>query len=306
MAQIIVTGGSGFLGKQLCRELVLAGHSVLNIDLRENQEQQTILADVRDASAMLASIRDADAVFHLASLIEAGESVLQPQKYIDWNISGTLNVLEAMRVNGIKHFLFSSSAAIYGDPISTPIAEDDRTLPVNPYGMTKLGMEALLSSYVKAFGFTGTALRYFNLYGPEEHHMPETHAIPRFIAQMQEGQPVSVYGDGGHIRDFIYIQDVVDAHLVALQYSFDHYGQYHYFNISTGIGETVGRIVEKLASLLQVRALVDHQPERAGDPRVLLADPSKAQAILGWHAQVALDDGLEKTVQYFQKHPISL
>lgn len=301
MAKIIVTGGSGFLGRHLCRALTKAGHAVRNIDLHPNSEVETTIADVCDQDAMVALLKDADAVFHLASLIEAGESVQKPQKYVDWNISGTVNVLEAMRQNNIKHFLFSSSAAIYGDPLHSPIKEDDRTLPVNPYGMTKLAMEGLLSSYVKSFGFTGTALRYFNLYGPEEHHQPETHAIPRFIAQMQAHQPVTVYGDGGHVRDFIYIADVVKAHLIALQYSFDHYGAYHYWNISTGEGETVLGVLKKLASIIGVTPNISFLPERPGDPRVLLADPTKANSILGWQAETKLDTGLQDTVAYFSQ-----
>lgn len=301
MARIIVTGSSGFLGQALVPALEQAGHTVIKVDRRPDKSGDTIVADVRELDSMLDIITDADAVFHLASLIEAGESVKEPQKFIDWNISGTLNVLEAMRSNNVKHFLFSSSAAIYGDPIKIPIQEDDRTMPVNPYGMTKLAMEALLSSYVKAHGFTGTALRYFNLYGPKEHHEPETHGIPRFIDQMLHNQEITQYGDGQHLRDFIYIDDVVSAHLSALQYSFDNYGKYHYFNISTGRGATVREIIDQLGKLLQITPKVTELPERPGDPRQLLADPTKANTLLGWQAQVTLETGLKNTVEYFKK-----
>ncbi|MCA9369306.1 UDP-glucose 4-epimerase, partial [Candidatus Woesebacteria bacterium] len=158
--RIIVTGGSGFLGTHLLRALVAEGYEVKNIDLRQSKEFDTVVADVQDKERMLVEITDAEAVFHLASLIEAGESVKEPQKFIDYNIDGTLSVLDAMKANGISTFLFSSSAAVYGEPIRVPIQEDDRTMPINPYGMTKLAMEALLSSYVQAHGFTGVALRY--------------------------------------------------------------------------------------------------------------------------------------------------
>lgn len=296
MARIIVTGGSGFLGKHLIRALLAHGHLVTNIDLKPHPNFPTLQLNVLDKEAMFSHLREADAVFHLASLIEAGESVREPAKYLEWNVLGTINVLEAMRQNGIHHFLFSSSAAIYGDPLRTPIQEDDRTLPVNPYGMTKLAMEGLLSSYVKSFGMTGTALRYFNLYGPGEDHQPETHAIPRFIDQLKNNQALTVYGNGSHVRDFIFIDDVVKAHLVALEFSFAHPGQYHYFNISTGVGETVAGVIERLAKIMNLEPKIDNLPERPGDPQTLLADPTKAKNILNWQAQVSLEEGLQKTV----------
>ncbi|MBU0978234.1 NAD-dependent epimerase/dehydratase family protein, partial [Patescibacteria group bacterium] len=139
--KIIVTGGSGFLGRHLLRALTQAGHQIKNIDLVINPEFATIQADVRNRDLMTDLIKDADAVFHLASLIEAGESVQEPQKYLETNVIGTLNVLEAMTKNKIRNFIFSSSAAIYGEPLRVPIKEDDRTLPISPYGVTKLAME---------------------------------------------------------------------------------------------------------------------------------------------------------------------
>jgi UDP-glucose 4-epimerase len=301
MSKIIITGGAGFLGHHLCRALANAGHELKVIDLKENPEFPTIVADIRDAAAMKEHIRDADSVFHLAALIEAGESVKFPQRFVDSNITATVNILEAMRANNITKFIFSSSAAIYGDPIKTPIQEDDRTLPVNPYGMTKLAMEGLVSSYVKSYGFSGMALRYFNLYGPEEQHQPETHAIPRFIEQIKTDQPISMYGDGEFVRDFIYIDDVVFAHLKALALLEAQPLQYHYCNLSSGQGYTVKQIVEKLGNIMQKQPAIDWQPERPGDPRVLVADPTKGQQLLQWSAEVNLDEGLLRTVEYFSR-----
>ncbi len=298
---IIVTGGSGFLGRHLLRALSAAGHQVKNIDLKENPEFPTTIADVRDQERMLAEVKNADAVFHLASLIEAGESVKEPAKFIDYNINGTLNILEAMRQNNIKTFLFSSSAAIYGEPLKTPIKEDDRYLPINPYGMTKLAMEGLLASYVKAHGFTGVALRYFNLYGPEEHHIPETHAIPRFIEQIKNEQEVTVWGDGQHQRDFVYVLDIVEAHLKALNYALKHPQQYHYFNLSGANATKVIDVIKILEKLIAKKAIIKHFPDRPGDPRVLIADDSKAKKELNWQAQVKIEEGLKKTVEYFAK-----
>lgn len=302
MANVIVTGGSGFLGHHLCRALMAAGHSVKNIDLRPNAEVPTVIADICDSERMMQEVRNAEVVIHLAALIEAGESVKFPQKFVDVNISGTVNILEAMRVNGIKTFIFSSSAAVYGEPLRTPIKEDDRTIPINPYGMTKLAMEALVSSYVNTFQMTGIGLRYFNLYGTEEHHQPESHAIPRFIDQIRTGQEVTVWGGGEHQRDFIYISDVVDGHLKAMALALKEPEKYHYFNLSTSNPTSVAQVIEKLEELIGIKANIHHFPNRPGDPLVLVADATKAKEILGWEAKVQINEGLRQTVEYFLAH----
>lgn len=300
--KIIVTGGSGFLGTHLLRALDAAGYEVKNIDLRPSKDYETVLADVQDTQKMLEEIKDADAVFHLASLIEAGESVKDPQKYVDYNIDGTISVLEAMRQNGISTFLFSSSAAVYGEPQHIPIKEDDRTMPINPYGMTKLAMEALLSSYVQAHGFTGVALRYFNLYGPEEHHEPESHAMPRFIKQIYQDKEVTVWGSGEHLRDYIHISDIVDAHLKALTYAWENPDKYHYFNLSTEKPSSVLDIVRIVEAAMGKKANIKHFPERPGDPLKLYADASKARRELGWEAKVDIEEGVKGVVEYFMNY----
>ncbi len=297
--RILVTGGSGFLGTHLLRALVEQGHSVKNIDLRESKEFPTIISDVRDAEKMEAEIKDVDLVFHLASLIEAGESVKFPQKFVDYNISGTVSVLEAMRKNNVPTFIFSSSAAIYGEPKTIPITEDDRTLPINPYGMTKLAMEGLISSYVASFGMTGVALRYFNLYGPEEHHEPETHALPRFIEQIYSDQEVTVWGNGGHLRDYIHIRDIVAGHLSAISFSSEHQSKYHYFNLSTEKPASVLDLVSAIEKCLGKKARVVNHPDRPGDPRQLYASAQKAHEQMGWKAEISLEDGIAETVRYF-------
>ncbi|MBU0579251.1 NAD-dependent epimerase/dehydratase family protein, partial [Patescibacteria group bacterium] len=246
-------------------------------------------------------ITNADIVFHLASLIEAGESVEKPEKYIDYNINGTLSVLEAMRLNGVKTFIFSSSAAIYGEPIQVPIKEDDRTLPINPYGMTKLAMEALLRSYVEAHDFTGVALRYFNLYGSEEHHEPETHAIPRFIEQIYNNREVTVWGDGSHQRDYVYISDIVEAHLQALELVAKNPQKYHYMNLSTENPSSVMEVIQIIEQAMNKKAMIKHHDPRPGDPLRLSADATKAREILNWQSKTDLATGLKQTVDYFVK-----
>lgn len=299
--KIIVTGGSGFLGTHMIRALREAGHEVKNIDLKQSRDAnvETTIADIRNKDQMIQEIKDAEAVFHFAGLIEAGASVDRPQEYIDTNISGTLSVLEAMKHNNIRTIIFSSSAAIYGEPINIPIKEDDRTLPINPYGMNKLAMEGLINSFVESHGFTGVALRYFNLYGPEEHHEPETHAMPRFIQQVYRGEEVTIYGSGEHQRDYVHIRDIVDAHLKALDYALANPKAYHYMNLSTEKPSTVLEIAQLVSTAMNKEAKLSHMPARPGDPLVLYADASKAKELLGWQSQVNLEEGIEETVQYF-------
>jgi UDP-glucose 4-epimerase len=295
--RILITGGSGFLGVNLFKALTEEGHQVVNLDKRSSTEIPTEVGDVLDQAFIERHMAGVEAVFHLASHIEAGESVLEPKRYIENNVLGTLSVLEAMRVHGVKKFLFSSSAAIYGEPIRTPIKEDDRTLPINPYGMTKLAMEGLVSSYAYSYGFTGVALRYFNLYGPGEKHEPETHAIPRFIAQMKGDQEVTVWGDGSNRRDFIYIDDVVRAHLAALQLP----QGYHYINLSGKNATSVMEVIHLLEKIMGKQAKIKQHPPRPGDPIELFADASKAKEVLGWEPAVSLEEGLRKTVEYFRE-----
>ncbi|HKY73787.1 MAG TPA: NAD-dependent epimerase/dehydratase family protein [Patescibacteria group bacterium] len=294
--RILVTGGSGFLGKHLCRALVATGHSVINIDKRTFDEVETVVGDVMDQSLIERHMPGIEAVFHLASYIEAGESVEHPKKYLENNVLGTLSVLEAMRIHNVKKFLFSSSAAIYGEPLRTPIKEDDRTIPINPYGTTKLAMEGLVSSYAYSYGFTGVALRYFNLYGPGEDHQPETHAIPRFIHQIESGDDVTVWGDGNNRRDYVYIDDVVRAHLLAL----DLPQGYHYMNLSGKNATSVLDIVQTLEHIMRKKANLKHFSARPGDPVELFADASKAKEVLGWEPQMSLEEGLSKTVEWFR------
>jgi UDP-glucose 4-epimerase len=307
--KIVVTGGSGFLGHHLIKALLEAGYEVKNIDLKEFPQHdsvkdlkvRTVIGDVRDLKLMEKELAGADLVFHLASLIEAGESVKHPGKFVDYNVVGMLHVLEAMRTNKVKNFIFSSSAAVYGEPVQVPIKEDDRTIPINPYGMTKLAMEGLLSSYVSSFRFSGVALRYFNLYGTEEHHVPETHAIPRFIEQIYQDQEVTVWGSGEHQRDYIHIRDIVDAHLKAIKLVEEKPQEYHYLNLSTEQPASVLELVKIIEQAMSKKANVKHFPPRPGDPLLLYADASKARATLGWEPQVKLEDGLKEVVEYFLK-----
>ncbi len=294
---ILVTGGAGFLGTHLCRALKTAGHKVRVMDFNTNPEFETVVGDVRDTALLGKALDGVEAVFHLASHIEAGESVTSPYKYADNNILGTIVLMEEMRKKDIKQFIFSSSAAVYGEPIRVPIFEDDRTMPINPYGMTKLAMEGLASSYSSSFGFTCVALRYFNLYGPGENHDPETHAIPRFIRQIEDGEEVTVWGSGEHKRDYVYVSDIVEAHIKALGLE---RGKYHYLNLSGKNATSTLELITKLGEIMGKQPKVAHKDARPGDPVLLFADGSKAKAILNWESTTELSNGLTETVGWFR------
>lgn len=295
---ILVTGGAGFLGKHLCRALANAGHVVTVLDKKRNEEFETVIGDIKDAAVVAKTLEGIDAVFHLASFIEAGESVVEPYKYTDNNVLGTVVLLEEMRKKNVKTFIFSSSAAVYGEPLRVPILEDDRTMPINPYGMTKLAMEALASSYSYSFGFTCVALRYFNLYGPEENHEPETHAIPRFISQIEKGDEVTVWGSGEHKRDFVYVHDIVEAHLKALDLPPE---KFHYMNLSGKNATSVIDVIHMLETIMGKKATIAYKDARPGDPLLLYADGTKARELLAWEAATDLEDGLTTTVEWFRK-----
>ena len=293
---IVITGGSGFLGKRLGVSLLQDGHQVMNFDLRPCDVMPTKIIDVRNKDQLSGEFSEVDVVFHLASLIEAGESVKHPYAFCETNIIGSLNVLEAMREQGAKKFIFSSSAAVYGEPIRTPVQEDDRTLPVSPYGVTKLAMEGLVSSYAYSHGMTGVALRYFNLYGPGEDHEPESHAIPRFYDQLMNNKEITIWGDGLHQRDYVFIDDIVEAHTLAMKLE----GGFHYMNLSTQQSATTLEVLEILEEILGVTGNKKFFPPRPGDPKVLYASAEKAKKELGWEARTNLKDGLQQTVEWLR------
>ncbi len=294
---ILVTGGAGFLGSHLTSELKKQGHTVRVLDHNENPDCETIVGDVCDADTVKRALEGVEAVFHLAAHIEAGESVKEPYEYTRNNVLGFVVLLEEMRKAGVQTCIFSSSAAVYGEPIRVPILEDDRTMPINPYGMTKLAMEGLASSYSYSHGFTCVALRYFNLYGPGENHTPETHAIPRFITQIAKGEEVTVWGSGEHQRDFVYVSDIVGAHIKALSLT---KGKFHYFNLSGKNATKVLDVLTMLENLVGKKANIKHFPPRPGDPLLLFADGSKANNGLQWESTTDLAYGLAETVEWFK------
>ncbi|WP_381797610.1 UDP-glucose 4-epimerase GalE [Streptomyces niveus] len=292
----LVTGGAGYVGSVVATHLLEAGHEVTVLDDLSTGFREAVPAG---AEFVEGRVHDAvkwldpsyDAVLHFAASSQVGESVAKPEKYWDNNVGGSMALLEAMRAAGVRKLVFSSTAATYGEPVSTPITETDPTAPTSPYGATKLAVDHMISGECVAHGLAAVSLRYFNVAGAYgsygERHDPESHLIP-LVLQVALGtrESISVYGDdyptpdGTCVRDYIHVADLADAHLLALTAAAE--GEHLICNLGNGSGFSVREVIET------VRTVTGHPvPEvaaarRAGDPAVLVASAATARERLGW------------------------
>lgn len=303
--KVLVTGGAGFIGSHVNKLLLNLGHQVTTIDDLSKGHQDSIDPRVNFHQISLENqvelekiLPGHDAVIHMASFIEVGESVKKPVEFAENNIVGTIRLLEAMKNAGVKKMIFSSSACVYGKPNKLPITEDD---PLgeqeNPYGITKVTMEEFCKLYHTLHGFDVTLLRYFNPYGPGELHEPETHAIPNFVKSTLNKTPIPLFWKGEQVRDFIYIDDLAEAHVLALNLT-----GLHIYNVGTQTGVKVIDVVKKIFELVGYEVPIDDKGERKGDVPALVASSEKIQEELGWRAKVNLDEGLRKTIEFFKNH----
>jgi UDP-glucose-4-epimerase len=321
---LMVVGGAGYIGSHMVKALAAAGHRVIVVDNFSTGFQSAVrgreleTVDISDAAALdqVFAKYSFDAVLHFASFIQVGESVAQPGKYYQNNVAATVTLLQAMVKAGVKYFIFSSTAAVYGNPIRVPIDEAHPKEPINPYGRSKLMVEQLLQDFDHAHGLRSVCLRYFNAAGadPEgelgERHDPETHLIP-LILQAASGRrdAITVFGrdydtpDGTCIRDYIHVQDLVSAHALALDYLFAG-GSSTAFNLGNGNGFSVQEVIDVAKQVTGRDFAVKDAARRAGDPPRLVADSTQARAVLGWQPQY---DDLATIVRHAweweQKHP---
>ncbi|MDX2522940.1 UDP-glucose 4-epimerase GalE [Streptomyces europaeiscabiei] len=293
----LVTGGAGYVGSVVAQHLLEAGHEVVVLDnlstgFREGVPTGAsfIEGDIRDAAKWLDS--SFDAVLHFAAFSQVGESVVKPEKYWDNNVGGTMALLGAMREAGVRKLVFSSTAATYGEPETTPIVESAPTKPTSPYGASKLAVDHMITGEAAAHGLGAVSLRYFNVAGAYgscgERHDPESHLIP-LVLQVAQGKrdAISVFGDdyptadGTCIRDYIHVADLADAHLLALDAA--RPGEHLICNLGNGNGFSVREVIET------VRQVTGHPipeviaPRRAGDPATLVASAATARERLGWN-----------------------
>ncbi len=300
--KVLVTGGAGYIGSHTAKALAQAGHDPLVLDNFSSGHRWAVkwgkllewdLAAPQMLPQFLEQER-VEAVLHFAASLLVGESVRDPRKYYWNNVVNTLNLLDAMQTAGVKRIVFSSSAAVYGDPKQVPIPENHSKEPVNPYGETKLAMERALQWYGNAFGIKWVALRYFNAAGADadgelgECHDPETHLIPLVVqAALGKRPPVEIFGtdydtpDGTAIRDYIHVTDLADAHVRALEYLAQG-GESRAMNLGTGQGNSVREVINVVGKVASRPVPVREGPRRAGDPPVLVADASLAGKTLDW------------------------
>lgn len=302
---VLVIGGAGYIGSHMVRHLAKAGLSPIVLDdlscgfRQAVGNTQLIEGDCGNADLLdsVFSNHDITAVMHFASYIQVGESVNDPGKYYDNNVARTVTLLNAMVRHRIPRFIFSSTAAIFGDPEYTPIDEAHPTRPINPYGRSKLMVEHMLDDYRRAYGLSFGCLRYFNAAGADpaggigECHEPETHLIP-LVLQAASGRRASikVFGDdydtrdGSCVRDYIHVTDLSDAHLRLLHYMQDG-GEETRFNLGTGTGYTVKEVIQTAEEVTGRPIPTDIEARRPGDPATLIADGTKARKTLGWEPE---------------------
>lgn len=304
---ILVVGGAGYIGAHMVKRLRRAGFSVVVADDLSSGHREAVLGaslhvgDIGDAAfvdALLAEVRPA-AVMHFASCIQVGESVVDPAKYYRNNVTATQVLLDAMRAHGVARFLFSSTAAIFGDPRYVPIDEAHPKAPINPYGRSKWFVEQMLEDYDRAYGLRSVCLRYFNAAGADpdgelgECHEPETHLVPLVLQVASGRRPhITVHGedyatpDGTCIRDYIHVDDLAEAHLLALRQLLEG-GASARFNLGNGSGYSVREVIEAVRRVTGHAIPVVAGARREGDPPVLVADARAAREALGWQPRHA-------------------
>jgi UDP-glucose 4-epimerase len=317
---ILVTGGAGYIGGTVTRLLLRSGHKVTVFDNFCHSKPDAlptgaslVEGDLANRSLVEATLRDGrfDGVMHFAALIEAGESMKVPELYFRNNTMSTLTLLEAMLATGHDKLVFSSTAACYGEPLSTPITEEARLLPTNAYGESKLLVEQMLTWMNRSHGFRYASLRYFNVAGAiegyGEAHEPESHLIPLILdVAMGRRANIKVFGkdyptkDGTCVRDYIHVQDLAEAHFLALDALKDR--SRLIYNIGNGQGFTVREVIDSVQRVTGKPIAVEELDRRPGDPAVLVASSDKIKAELGWKPKFAeLDAIIASAWQWHQK-----
>ncbi|MDH7493864.1 MAG: UDP-glucose 4-epimerase GalE [Candidatus Saccharicenans sp.] len=302
---VVVTGGAGYIGSHTVKELLQRNYRVVIVDNLSTGHRELVpggelvQADLRSQEDLKKVFQayPVEAVLHFAALIQVGESYADPQKYYLHNLFSSLNLLRTMLESGVKYFIFSSSAAVYGQPLTTPIQEDHPLSPINPYGASKLMVERMLPDYDRAYGLKYVSLRYFNAAGADpdgqlgEWHQPETHLIPNILLHLLGRNPgFQVFGqdfptlDGTAIRDYIHVTDLARAHLLALE-KLRAENQSQAINLGSSRGYSVLEVIRTAEKVTGKKVSLKFGPRRRGDVPVLLASSQKAESWLGWQRQ---------------------
>lgn len=300
---LLIVGGAGYIGSHMVKMLLDEGHQVVVVDNLSNGYRDAVLGgefihgDLADKTLLqkIFGQHRFDGVMHFASFIQVGESVIKPSKYYQNNVVNTLNLLDTMVAFEVKKFIFSSTAAIFGEPNYSPIDEKHPKQPINPYGLSKLMVEEILSDYDKAYGLKAMCLRYFNAAGADasgllgERHEPETHLIP-LVLQAASGRRANIqlFGkdydtpDGTCIRDYIHVFDLCQAHLLALV-KLVNGAESNAYNLGNGNGYSVQEVINAAEKVTAKKIKIIESPRRGGDAARLVADSKRARTELGWH-----------------------
>ncbi|MCH7541775.1 UDP-glucose 4-epimerase GalE, partial [Patescibacteria group bacterium] len=300
---ILVTGGAGFIGSHVTKQLLDRDYSVIVYDdlsrgLKKLVDSRAnfIQGSLSEKEKLTNALDKVEAVIHMAAFIVVPESIQKPKLYWENNVVGTQILLEAMREASVKKIVFSSSATVYGNPDKLPITEEAPVKKAeNPYGQTKIEMEDLIKKEHEENHLSVVILRYFNPYGPNELHYPETHAIPNLIRATLAHKPIPLYWKGEQVRDFIYVEDLAAAHVEPL-----YLDGFHIFNVGTGEGTKVREVADKIFDAVGYKVPVQDLGERSGDVPELYTSGDKIKKELSWKANVPLEEGLERTVKFFK------
>ena len=319
---IVVTGGAGYVGSIITESLVEKGHTVIVLDNLQQGHREAVLpeadfylTDICDAQAVQDVFRRAkiDAVMHMAAETVVEYSITDPKRYFQNNVIGGINLLEAMLKHNVSKLIFSSSAAVYGEPETTPISEHHAKAPVNSYGESKLMFERILDWYGKAYGLKHISLRYFNAAGASErfgeNHRPETHLIPNVLkAAWDKSSPVTIFGtdysteDGSCIRDYVHVIDIAQAHILALEKVEELSGKV--YNLGNSEGYSVFEVVTAAEKVAKTNIQMRICPRRFGDPAVLVASSSQAKSELGWTPEFPdLETIIGSAWRWIRQHP---
>ena len=325
MSKVLVTGGAGYIGSHIVRMLVETGREVVVVDDLSEGHREALadvpltVADFGDAAALEKQLADGGVEFivHMAAFCEVGQSVADPASYYHNNLVRSLSLIDAAVKFGVRGIVFSSTAAVYGEPDELPITETHPQRPTNPYGETKLACERALAWYHGAYGLNSVSLRYFNAAGAHprgdigEDHATETHLIPRLIqAVLRESDPIPIFGDdyptpdGTCVRDYVHVSDLAQAHVLALEAMGEQAATCAAFNLGNGEGFSVRQVIDTIASVTGRRPPTRPAPRRAGDPATLVASSACIAERLGWRpAFPSLDQIVRTAWDWHRDHP---
>jgi len=314
---VLVVGGAGYIGSHTARVLQRKGYDVIVYDNLSTGHRnlaegcELVVGDIADSAKLASVLSRCDAVMHFAAHAYVGESVTNPRKYFHNNVTSAVALLDAVMDSRVRKFIFSSTCAVYGNPVKVPITEDNPRQPVNPYGATKLAFELALDAYSRAYGLKYVSFRYFNAAGADESgtigemHEPETHLIP-LIFQAVQGKraALEIFGDdyptpdGTCIRDYIHVNDLADAHIMGVEYLAK--GESVAMNLGTGTGYSIHEVVSTVERVTGHKVPTQITPRRPGDPPELVAQPALAEQLLKWKARRSLDEIIETAWKWAQ------